>query len=259
MSDLIPMESKEKISDFLKFCDSVVLITIKTAEQYTQADMAFVKIKKAVFIVDDERKKTKESYMLKCREIDAWYNGKKTFLENLRDKIRLSLSEYETEQRQQQQEEQRKLDAIAERERHEKEAAAQRERDKADKLRQEAEALAERDRAAADKLLVQAAAADTRADAKEIKASEIIAPVAQLATPKSSSYLRDNWKMKITNEHVFVKYCAEHDLLFLLNVNESACNNYAKVVSSQTKQPVKFPGAETVNEQSRIGRSFGGL
>jgi hypothetical protein len=247
---IISSEVEQKINGLIEFCDSVKVVTIQTQDQYVQADGILSKIKKALYVVEDERKTAKDPFLQKGKEVDAWFGQKKNALDSLKIELQKSLINYEREAEQKRIEEQRKLDAEAERKRHEAEIAAQRERDKADELRKEAEEKAKTDRAAADALLVRAAAAETRADNKEIKASEIEAPIVQKELPKTNSFLRDNWKMKITDPVKLVQFCVSHNLLFLLAPIETACNNYAKIV----KNTMQFEGAEIVNEQIRSSK-----
>ena len=247
LKELITAGSEERVNELLKFCESVKVIKIQTDDQYVQADKALGQIKKAITIIENERKATKEPHLTTCTLIDNWYNSKKAILEGMKNKLSPSLTEYDDEKRRKEAEENRRLKAIEETKRREIEAAAQRERDKADALRKEAEELAKSDRAAADALLVRAANADGRADLKEQKAFEVQAPVFTASTPKINSHLVDNWKMVITDMSQFVEHCAKNNLLYLLEVNEKAAKNYAKIIMKETE----YPGAKIVNERIR--------
>jgi hypothetical protein len=250
LKELITAGSEERVNELLSFCESVQIVTIETNEQYVEADKTLAQIKKGVNIIETERTVAKKPLLYKGSLLDAWYNVKKRTVEGFRDKLSSAMTVYEKAVEAKRREEQRKLDLAAEQERREKEAAAQRERDKADALRKEAEELAKKDRAAADALLVKAANADARADVKEQKAFEVEAKSVQVDLPKTTSYLKDNWKMYITDARAFVEHCAKNNLLFLLQPNETACNNHAKTLRCVQE----YPGAEIVNEQSRVSK-----
>ncbi len=252
-SPLIPLDSLQRVNEALDFCKSVEVVEIKTNDQYLNATKLFRELGGYIKGVDDERKKVKEPFLQKGREIDSWFKDPSTALLSLKSKLDPAIRAYEREVERKRIEEQNRLNAEAEARRKKAEEAAAEERRKAEEKRREADRIAQEDAARATELRRQADAADVRADAKEDKAETIVAPVAQAAIPKAEGISkRANWKMEITNPFGFIKWCVENGQTNLLMPNPQACKAQAGVI----RQNQTFSWGKIYNDESLTGRSI---
>ncbi len=250
---MIPQESLERVNKALEFCNSVSVVEIGSNEQYANATKLYRELNGYIKAVEEERKRVKEPYFKKGKEIDAWFNAPAADLLNLKSKLDPAIRAYDRKIEEARLEEQRRLNAIAEAERKKKEQAAALERQKAEEKRREAEEIAQKDAARAAELRRQAEAADVRAQEKENRAAMVTAPIAQTATPKAEGISkRQNWKMQIDNPFEFVKWCVENNFTMLLMPNPAACKAQAGIIRKETV----YSWGKIFNDESLTGRSL---
>ena len=247
-SALIPLEVLQKVNEALNFCESVKDITIKTNDQYVQANDLFRQLGGHIKAIESERVKTKDPYLQKGREIDSWFKDPQSALVALKSKLELAIRLYQKELEDRRRQEQERLNREAEEKRRKAEEAARIEREKADELRRKAEEADENER---QKLLAQAQKAEQKAEAKEEKADTIVAPIAQTSIPNVSGMVtRQNWKFEGTDPIAFAKWAAANGFWHLLTWNQVTCNAHAKSI----RQEVVVDGGRFYNDQSLSAR-----
>jgi hypothetical protein len=252
-TSLIPVEALQKIDEALNFARSVQVVKIISNGQYEQSTKLFRELGGYIKAIDAERVRVKQPYLDQGRQVDQYFKDPAAVLSGLKSKLDPAIREYEREIERKRIEEQNRLNAIAEENRRKVEAAAQAERDKAEEKRREADRIRQEDAARAEELDRQAAAAEVRADTKEQKAEQIVAPIAQTALPKAEGISkRANWKMEVTDPGAFVDYCISKGEKYLLMPNEKACKAYAGTM----RRPMDFPGARIFNDESLTGRAM---
>ena len=108
---LIPLETLKRVDAALEFCKSVEVVQIKTNEQYLNATKLFRELGGFIKEVDEERKKVKEPFLQKGREVDAWFKDPANALASLKAKLDPAIRSYEREVEQKRIEEQNRLEA----------------------------------------------------------------------------------------------------------------------------------------------------
>jgi type IV secretory pathway VirB10-like protein len=247
-NSVIPLETLQKVNDALNFCGGVEIVEIKNNDQYLNANELFKQLNSYITKTETERKAVKEPYLQKGKEVDSWFKDPQAALANLKTKLDTAIRTYSRMLEEQRRKEQERLNREAEEKRRKQEEAAAAERAKAEELRRQAEEADEAERA---KLLAQADKADAKADVKEQKAENIVAPVAQSFVGKVTGVsTRQNWKCEITDPMALVKWCCDNGYLTLLEPNQTALNAWAK--SQRTEKTV--PGARIFNDEKLTGR-----
>ena len=252
-TSLIPIESLKKIDEALDFAKSVQVVKITNNGQYEESTKLFRELGGYIKAIDAERVRVKAPYLEQGRQVDQYFADPSKVLSGLKSKLDPAIREYEREVERKRIEEQNRLNAIAEENRRKAEAAAQAERDKAEAKRREAEEIRQNDAARAAELDRQAEAADQRAEVKEAKSEQIVAPIAQTALPKAEGISkRKNWQMQIDDPFEFVKWAIENNMHSLLMPNQSACNAQAKVAQKE----VSYKWGKIWNNESLTGRAI---
>jgi hypothetical protein len=251
-NSLIPITSIEKVKSAISFladCESVVSVEIKTADQYIQANDLFKKLNANIKDVEAERETVKRPYFLKGKDIDAWFKDPQSAMLNMKSKLDGAIRAYNKIVEDKRREEQARLDREAEDKRKKQEEAARIEREKADQLRRDAEnAKNEEER---QKMLAQAQKAESKAELKEQKAENIVAPIAQAYVPAVKGMsTRQNWKFECTDPVQFVGWAIENKMWNLVEPNQATCNAYAK--SMRIEKTV--PGGRFFNDESLTSR-----
>jgi hypothetical protein len=265
MLELIPTESDALAREAMEYCQSVQSVEIKTNEQAESASKLFREVNSYITKLDAERKKVKEPHLQAGKAVDDFFKEASVPLLNLKVNLDKAIRGYQKVLEDKRREEQEKLNRAAEEARRKQEEAAriQREKEEAalraeeEARRRAAEAANEADRQAAlaeaEAQRKEAAKAAASAQAKESKAEQIVAPIAQTVVPKADgiSY-RSNWKIEVVDEEQFVQWAINSNKTHLLSSNESACNAYAKLV----KTPQTFPWGRFYDAGKLSGRAI---
>jgi len=264
MELLIPETAKEMAYRAVAFCNSVESVDIKTPAQFEYAGNLYKELAGYVNALESLRVKTKEPYLLRGREVDAYFKDASAPLENLKIKIDQAVRAYKTAAEQARRAEQARLDAIAAEERRKLEAAAAIQREKEETARREEAAAMERANKAFDEkgrieALKAAEAARSRADkaasvatSKENKSDVITAPIAVAPEMAKGLTTAANWTMEIKSPLLFVKWAVENNLLHLLEPSSTPCKTYAR----QTKQEIEYPWGRIFNNERLQSRGM---
>lgn len=232
--ELIPVESIDLLTKVQLTCDSIVSVEIQNPGQYEQACGTTKELQDLGNKLELERKALKKPFDDKGKVIQEAFVPFLNSLESAKKKIKQAVWAYQEAMERKRREEQEKLNREAEEKRRVAEEAARKEREKAEALRAHGrEDLAER--------------ADIRADAKENKAAEILAPVAVAPIPATlprGVAGRVLFRGVIECPEVFVKFCIAENKHEWIMPNEKKFSDYAKY----EKKVMEFPGARIVKE-----------
>jgi len=85
---------------------------------------------------------------------------------------------------------------------------------------------------------------------KPIPVTKTVDVETNIKTEDTSLHFRDNWKAEVSDFKSFVEFCVKENMLNLLKVNDSALNQYAKVV----KNSRAVPGCRVFNDRTPVTR-----
>jgi len=195
---------------------------IRTPEDAEDAGAVLREIKGLAKDFEEKRTSITKPINQALREVNALFKPAKAWLVEAEGLLKSRLLEYQNEQERIARELQAKADAEARKEREKLErkaklAGAVGMSDKAKELREEA----------------------------EIK----IAPIFKSAAAKIAGVVRrETWKAEITNELILVRHIANerNDLLYLIKIDQSALNAWAR----KLKDELDLPGVKAVKESS---------
>ncbi|MBA7470152.1 hypothetical protein ES707_05430 [subsurface metagenome] len=236
--ELIPIQSKELVKEALDFCQSIAEIVIMTEDEYVNNCEVTKKVTNYSKDIDKKRKELLEPLKKQKAIINDYFNGVLNPIENLREKLRNSLTDYTEKQKQKRLEVKRRADAEAEKERQRLAAQAKRDKEKARKAAEEgktkkAEAFQER-------------SAVRQEMAEKVKPVEIPKEVPKVA---GISY-RTDWSAKVVDIEKFIAYCLQYKKFEYLEINMSLLNKHA----TDFKDTIKLPGIEFCSTQVQVTR-----
>lgn len=230
---LIPVEAQEKVTTMVEYAASIKEIVIKTNGEAEAASEQLKIVSGHIRDTEAERKRIKEPYLQRGKEIDAWFKPKDAALKNAKHNLDVALRKFQIMLEDKRRKEQEELNRRAEEERRKKEEAERREREKAEAYRQQGRED-------------MAAKAEMRAEARAMEAETTVAPVAQVIEPKLATHTRANWKCEITDPIQFVNWIAKDPTRYhLLQPNQTACNAWAKSI----RREEVFPGGRIFNDE----------
>jgi hypothetical protein len=245
---LIPQSATVQVEKALEFARTVAIVEINTAKEAENANYLFLLLSNHIKDLEAERKRIKDEFLQKGREVDNYFNPPKTNLNNLKTALNGALLLFKRKIDAQREAEQTRLNLIAAEAQRKLDEAAQIERDKADALRKQADEAETAEEAV--RLRAQAGKADLRADVKDAKAEAIIAPIAQVVRPRlQGTTVRANWKAEIDDAELFVKWAVDNAQYMLLIPNDKALQAWAKTVKTEKS----FPGGRIYNDEKLGG------
>jgi len=260
-TDLITIEQQKFLEDVRTFCQNdCVSIVVQSDAELTNAERLGKTLAKYGRELENQRKEAKAPILEQGREIDATFNEIKTLVDDRVKLIGGASRQYRAILEQKRIEEQRKADEIARKERERIEEQARKQREKEEAIRRQAEeatrmareATNEAERvklqAEAVKRQQQAEAAARAAEARECIASQVVAPVIYVETPKTAGvYARKNWKVRdITDKKAAIEYFLGRGDMEFIDLNLPNLNKYAKM--NEDRKPV--PGVIFYNDES---------
>ena len=251
IGELIPTTAVEKINTALEFCRSVEVIEIHTVEQAENANTLFLQLGGYIKEVEAERVRVKEPFLQKSREVDTYFKPPQEVLGSLKSKLDLALRGYKLKLEDQRRIEQERLNREAADRQRVLDEQARVQREKEERLRTEAANAAATDAEEAARLTAQADTAARYAAINEEKRDTVVAPVAQVFTPRmTGTSVRQNWTFEVINQLTLVRHLVDEKQYHLLSPNETALKALAKTL----RQPKTYPGGRIFNDEKLVGK-----
>lgn len=204
--ELLPVESRQLITDALYFCKNVAEITINTAQEYENAAELTKKVQNYTQNLDNDRKKLVNPFNNTVKEINKAYKTPLDALENIRQRLRNAVSDYSTRLEQERAEKQRIAD---------------------EEVRKEKERL------------LKESGKEGQEDLKEV-AETIKTPVvkAEEAPEVPGMHFRKYWTAEVIDKKAFIEYCLKAVKFEYIRIDTSTLNKLAQA----TQGGLDFPG-----------------
>lgn len=234
--DLIPIQSKELVQEAREFCSSITEIVITTEDEYVNNCEVTKRVTAYSNGIEKSRKALLAPFEQKKKEINTYFKEAQNPLKNLRDKLRISLSNYTTEQERKKVEAQREADKEAEKERLRLEAQAKRDAEKSQKAAEEGDTK-------------KAEEFHLRSTVRQDMAEKVVPVEIPKEVPKVQgiSY-RKTWSAKVADKEAFFAYCVQHKKYEYLDINMGLLNKFAK----DFKDTIALPGIEFYSTKTQI-------
>ena len=231
-TQLIPIESQERIKKALDLFDSMRELKISNQQEYDNAGLKLVEVKSMIKGLEDDRKSIIEPYDSVTRKVNAHYKIVRDKLENGEKVFKSGRTQFFAEQERKRIEIQRKLEAETEAKRKVAEERAEAERKKADAYRQQGRED-------------MAAKAEARAETAISVASTVVAPIVEKTNAGTGSSMTEVFRSVVENEKDTILFCLNNmDYRQCVELNVKALD---KIINSR-KGAIQIPGCRIVKD-----------
>ena len=198
-TELIPMETREKIEKALEFLESIEHVEFTKQKEYDYGVEICKSIKNNINELEKKRKELATPHYNKFKEINSEFDVIK-MLQDTEKIFKNGMNQFFQEQERKRIEHQRKLDAEAEAKRRQEEERARREAEKAEMYREKG-----RDE--------MAAKAEARAETAQTVADTIVAPVVENQAKTSGVSYKTVYKISVEDENKAILACVGNPVL----------------------------------------------
>lgn len=238
LSDLIPVESIQKMQSALKELETISSVEIKNNEEYSGAAEMQITLKRAIKDIESDRKETVLPFNEKVKAINEKFKSVMDRLDNGVSKIGSAMIEWKRKEDLRIAEERRIAEAKAEEARRKAEAAAQKELEKAQAYRDQGrEEMAEK--------------AEARAETKSEEAISVVAPEIEKQKVPGISYRSDFSIEVIDKEAAIPAMLANPAYADFVIIDEKGLNRMVKAV----KGKMLIPGIVVTEKKIQVVRS----